>query len=245
MHALRYRWRNGDGRLIGTSSWLYPRLEPATYRITLTVDDYRGLSVSDTMEYTITPHKEIVMHASNARLQGSWQLVTDSTAAGDTRAWNPNANAAKVTSPAADPADYVELTFIADPTQEYKLWIRLKAEADHWTNDSVWAQFSGARDSAGNTYGIGTTSGLRVSLEECSGCGISGWGWEDDGWGAVNANGVTLRFPEGGRQRIRLQPREDGVSFDQIVLSAEQYRTARPGTAKNDTTKLAARGIPD
>jgi hypothetical protein len=29
--------------------------------------------------------------------------------------------------------------------------------------------------------------------------------------------------------------REDGVSVDQIVLSAVKYRTSRPGTAKNDT----------
>ena len=247
LHALRYRWTTGDGRVVGTTAWLYPRLEPAVHQITLTVDDYRGLSVSDTMEYTITPHKEIVMHASEpGRINGSWQLVADGTAAGNTRAWNPNANAPKVTSPLADPRDHIELVFVADPTQEYKLWIRLKAEGDHWENDSVWVQFSGARDSAGNTiYGIGTPSALRVSLEECSGCGISGWGWEDDGWGSVNHNGVTLRFPAGGLQVIRLQPRDDGVSFDQIVLSAETYKTVRPGTAKNDTTRLGARGIPD
>jgi hypothetical protein len=34
--------------------------------------------------------------------------------------------------------------------------------------------------------------------------------------------------------------REDGVSVDQIVLSSEKYKSARPGTAKNDTTKLDA-----
>jgi hypothetical protein len=81
-----------------------------------------------------------------------------------------------------------------------------------------------------------------VNLEECSGCGESGWGWEDDGWGAVNRNGVTLRFPEGGVQTIRIQTREDGVSIDQIVLSSEKYKTTRPGTAKNDTVKLGQIG---
>jgi hypothetical protein len=246
LHALRYRWTTGDGRVVGTTPYLYPNLGSGTHQVTVTIDDYRGKSVSDTMEYTIFPHKEIVMHASYPLIQGSsWQIVTDNTAAGNQRAWNPNANAPKVTSPLADPPSYIELAFIADPTQEYKLWIRLKAEGDHWTNDSVWAQFSGARDSAGNTYAIGTTSALSLHLEECSGCGISGWGWEDDRWGSVNDNGVTLRFPAGGIQRIRLQPREDGVSFDQIVLSAEKYKTVRPGTAKNDGTRLPAEGIPD
>jgi hypothetical protein len=51
---------------------------------------------------------------------------------------------------------------------------------------------------------------------------------------------VTLRFPAGGTRRIRVQVRKDGVSIDQIVLSAVQYRTTRPGTAKNDTTILEA-----
>ena len=84
----------------------------------------------------------------------------------------------------------------------------------------------------------GTTSGLAVNLEECSGCGVSAWGWEDDGWGAVDRNGVRLRFPAGGRQDILIQVREDGVSIDQVVLSAEKYLTARPGAAKNDHTLL-------
>jgi hypothetical protein len=56
-------------------------------------------------------------------------------------------------------------------------------------------------------------------------------GWEDDGWGAVNRNGVTLRFSEGGVQPIRIQTREDGVSTDQIVLSSEKYNATRSATA--------------
>jgi hypothetical protein len=133
--------------------------------------------------------------------------------------------------------------FVADPTQEYKLWLRLKAEDDNWANDSVFVQFTGAKDGAGNPiYEIGTTSALAVNLEECSGCGVSGWGWEDDGWGAVNVNGTTLRFPDGGSQTLRIQTREDGVSIDQIVLSAVKYKTTRPGAAKNDATLLNRSG---
>jgi hypothetical protein len=76
-------------------------------------------------------------------------------------------------------------------------------------------------------------------LEECSGCGLSGWGWRDDGWGTAGAmSGTLMRFPQGGLQTIRVQTREDGVSLDQIVLSARKYKTTRPGAVKNDATML-------
>ena len=100
----------------------------------------------------------------------------------------------------------------------------------------MWVQFSGA---ASAPYTAGTTMGLSVNLEECSNCGESGWGWEDDGYGAVNKNGVLLRF-DPGPQTIVIQTREDGVSIDQVVLSAAKYRSTRPGTAKNDRTILPA-----
>lgn len=106
------------------------------------------------------------------------------------------------------------------------MWVRLKADANSPYNDSVWLQFTGSSYS------------LPVNLEECSGCGESGWGWEDDGWGSVNKNGITLRFQDGGFQEILIQQREDGVSIDQIVLSSEKYLTTRPGAAKNDATIL-------
>ena len=38
--------------------------------------------------------------------------------------------------------------------------------------------------------------------------------------------------------RIRVQSREDGVMIDQIVLSANKYKTTRPGGVKNDATIL-------
>ena len=158
------------------------------------------------------PFKETVLipaEDADRALHGAWQVVADPTAASGYRVWHPNAGAPKLAEPLANPANYFEMRFLADPSQEYNFWIRLKAEDDNWANDSVFAQFTGVQDAAGNPiYQIGTTSGLAVNLEECSNCGVSGWGWEDDGWGAVNKNGTTLRFPQGGPQTIRIQTRE-------------------------------------
>ena len=246
LHRLTYDWRDASGTpLVIDEDRVYgyfaPRA-PGTHVFTLTVRDGRGGEDTDTVSITILPEPEIVIHAAvSGQTSGRWTRVNDSTAASGSRLYYPNAGAAKSSAPAAEPADYVDIYFAADPTQTYKIWVRLKADGNNWANDSVWLQFSGAIDSSGRAvYAIGTTSGMAVNLEECSGCGVSGWGWEDDGWGARNVNGGLLRFPEGGEQRIRIQVREDGVSVDQIVLSAERYRSARPGTARGDTTILPA-----
>ena len=246
LHDLRYRWSLADGTVLSRERlWLpAPPMISGTHRVTFTADDYRGGTISKTFTLMFLPRRENVLHpVEESILHGAWRIVEDETALFGRRVWHPNASAPKLTAPLANPTDYIDIGFLADPSQEYKLWIRLKADANHWGNDSVFVQFSGAKDGAGNPlYAVGSTSALAVNLEECSGCGISGWGWEDDGWGAVNRNGVTLRFPEGGRQMMRIQTREDGVSIDQIVLSSERYLTARPGTAKHDDTHLQTTG---
>ena len=243
LHLLRFRWTTGDGRVFGTDRWSYPALGTGVYQLTVTADDGRGGSISDTMAFEITPHLETVFWASQMQRHGAWEVVADSSAASGNRLFHQDAGAPKSAAPLANPVDYLEIPFLADKTQVYKLWVRLKAERNYWGNDSVWVQVTGAKDQAGKPlYEIGSSSGLAVNLEECANCGISGWGWEDDGWGAVNRNGVLLHFPEGGVQTLRIQTREDGVSIDQIVLSASRYRTARPGQAKNDDTKLEPAG---
>jgi uncharacterized repeat protein (TIGR03803 family) len=247
-HALSVAW-SGEVRprgRIGTLSAATTCIDtPGTHQLQLTVSDNRGAVVSRMVTISVAGPKEIVLNmtAATAVGTGQWSIVSDPAAAGGVRAYNRNLGAPKVTVPAAQPASFVELSFVADPTEAYKLWVRLKADRNYWGNDSIWVQFSGSTDLSGRPkYRIGSTSGLSVNLEECANCGESGWGWEDDGWGSVNRNGVMLRFPDGGLQRIRIQTREDGVSVDQIVLSAAKYATARPGAVRNDVTILASSG---
>lgn len=115
-----------------------------------------------------------------------WSRVADATAAGGFRAHDANGGAPKVPQPSPAPANTITIPFVADPNLTYKLWVRLKADANSWANDSVWIQFSGASTAP---YTPGTTTGLSVSLEECINCGVAGWGWQDDGFGALNRNG--------------------------------------------------------
>ena len=185
---------------------------------------------------------EIVLHAANGSVTSGWTRIADSTAASAARLWNPNAGAAKLAAPLASPGHYFDLTFNALGGRPYRVWIRSRAESDYWGNDSVFVQFSGSTTASGSpAWRIGTTDALAMNLEDCSGCGISGWGWQDDGWG-VGVLGPAIYFASDGPQTIRVQTREDGLSIDQIVLSPAKYLTRAPGALKNDSTILAPSG---
>jgi hypothetical protein len=95
-------------------------------------------------------------------------------------------------------------------------------------------QFATAQSGGNPVYAIGTTSGLLVNLESCSGCGASGWGWQNGAYWLSQATTVT--FPTSGTQTIRIQVREDGAQIDQVVLSPSQYLSAAPGPVKQDST---------
>jgi hypothetical protein len=188
---------------------------------------------------TTPPAGEIVLYAKNASVvAGTWQVVADPQAAGGARLWNPDAAVAKLTAALAAPANYFELTFNAEAGRAYRLWMRGRADNDAWANDSVYAQFRGSVTAAGAPVNqIGTTSATWVSIEDASGSGLSGWGWQDNGYGA-GVLGPLVYFAVPGPQTIRVQQREDGISIDQIVLSPALYLTASPGLTKQDTLIL-------
>jgi hypothetical protein len=124
----------------------------------------------------------------------------------------------------------------------YRLWLRGKALANSYTNDSVHVQFDRSIDAAGNPiWRIGTPDATTVVLEECGGCGVQEWGWADNGYGP-NVLGPLVYFAASGPQRLRVQMREDGLGIDQLVLSAVEYARTAPGAAKNDATILEPTG---
>ncbi len=182
---------------------------------------------------------DIVLHAAvGATVNGKWNLIADLSAASGVRMENPDLGAAKLTAALAVPADYFDLTFNAEAGRPYRLWLRARALSDDYQNDSVFVQFAGTVDAAGvPVFRIGTTDAAKVVLEDCGGCALSQWGWQDNGYGS-GVLGATIRFATGGLQRIRIQRREDGITIDQIVLSPATYLTAAPGAVRNDVVIL-------
>ena len=167
---------------------------------------------------------DIVLQASNPSARaGRWAVVSDSGAAGGAKIRHADAGAAKIDTAAASPANYFELTFSATRGVPYRLWVHGRADGDDAYNDSVFVQFAGSVNSSGGAvYRIGTTAATEVNLEPCKGCGLSGWMWQDNGWG-YGVLGPVIYFATTGTQRMRMQTREDGMSIDRILLSPSQY----------------------
>ena len=189
---------------------------------------------------TTAPPTEVVLYAREAVSRtGDVQLVTDPDAAGGGRLYFTNAGMPKTATARATPATYVELTFTAAANTPYHLWMRGSALADCWCNDSAWVQFSDAVDAGGRPIDrIGTSEAVMYSLEQCLNCGVAGWGWSDNHWGQPGVLGGDLYFAASGSHTIRIQPREDGLSVDQIVLSSSRFRTLAPGPNRHDRTIL-------
>ncbi|NOT44122.1 MAG: hypothetical protein HOP14_05900 [Acidobacteria bacterium] len=180
---------------------------------------------------------EVVIHAWRAAaVAGDWRLEADTSAAGGAMLRLPDAG--RSSGVQALPQDFFDVFVPVESGRPYRLWLRGRAEGDRTSNDSVYVQFSGAVNAKGKpVYRIGTTSAGRIVLEDCPGCGLSGWGWQDTASG-IGALGPLLRFDTSGIQTIRIQMREDGLAVDQIVLSPERYLVAPPGAPRDDDTRL-------
>jgi glucose/arabinose dehydrogenase len=227
---------------VGSGSFTAPDHERPSYlELRLTAIDGGGLAHTAAIQLERQPiaSDDIVTYASGGTVNGgAWRVVADASAAGGKRLELPDAGAPKLAAPLSNPTNYVEIRVAVEAGRPYRLWLRGKAAHDNWANDSVFVQFSNSTDAGGAARNrIGSSQALIVALEDCTGCGLGGWGWQDSGFG-VNALGPLVYFSTAGNQTIRIQGREDGISIDQVVLSPSTYLTTSPGTTKNDATIL-------
>jgi hypothetical protein len=175
--------------------------------------------------------------ADPAAIVGSWDMTAAADAAGGTALQNPNASHVKIAPALAAPDTYFEMTFPATAGIPYHVWVRMRADGNSTSNDSIHMQFDDARDAGGApAAAIGTTASAEFVLQPGTGGATpQGWGWTENGW---DAYGPHVYFATTGTQRLRIQQREDGVSIDQIVISADAFLTTAPGGRRNDTTIL-------
>src|SRR5215212_1755647 len=156
---------------------------------------------------------DIVLYASDiATIRGTWERVSSTTGAGGQLLRSPDAGL-KTPTPLSSPQSYFETSFDAPANTSYRIWLRLRAANNSAYNDSVMVQLTDSLNSAGSpVWRIGSTSALIVTLEACSGCGVSGWGWTDNSW--WTGNYPVVKFSATGKHMVRVQTRQDGAQVD-------------------------------
>ena len=188
---------------------------------------------------TVSTGTSVIRAASAAagRIFGAWQTVADSTAAGSQALKNPETGAARIAPALSSPASYFEVSFNADAGRAYHVWVRMKADGNSLSNDSVHFQFNDSvTSSSAPTARIGTSTSFEMILQNGStGPAPEDWGWTDNGWDAV---GTNVYFATTGSHTLRVQQREDGAIIDQIVISPDTFLTAPPGWRFDDLTIL-------
>jgi hypothetical protein len=178
-----------------------------------------------------------VLYASAAtNIRGNWTKASSSTAAGGTLMRSADKRWSRPDAPLPTPTHSFDLRFDAVANTPYRIWLRLRAQADSKWNDSVWVQFSDALVDGRRAFEVGTTSALLVNLEQCATCGVAGWGWVNSAYWLTQGTSVT--FAQSGTKTIRIQTREDGLDIDQVVLSPSRFVTTSPGRTTNDATVL-------
>jgi hypothetical protein len=241
--ARLYTVNPGSFTAVARSAHHYLRAEASECQLTVQPIGLDGAAF-DTLTLdrcgTTTPPSEVVIYAQDippGNIVGAdWSLVPDSTAAGGSMLKEVDRGKAKVATPAVAPSSYVDVPFSADAGVPYQFWFRMRAQNNATASDSVYVQFSGATDASHVPInGIGSAKAASVILENGSGVGLSSWGWTDSSYGSLAA---PIYFAAPGPQMLRIQTREDGVSIDQIVISAGRYLTTAPGATKNDNTKV-------
>lgn len=181
---------------------------------------------------------DVVIHAQRipaAALHGAWSSAPDPTSPGGIKLVTTDTGFAATNNPLANPTHYVDITFDADAGVPYTLWLRLQALGNSKLNDAVWVQFSDALFNGSPVYPINSSSGLLVNLATDSGASsLNNWGWMNSAYWLSQP--VTFTFSGTGTHTLRIQVREDGVAFDQVVLSRGSYLSSPPGGPTNDST---------
>ena len=188
-----------------------------------------------------SPPADVVVYAGDvpaSAVHGGWTFASDATSPNGIKLTTVATGQSRTAAPLAAPADYVDLPFTADGGVPYTLWLRLSAFNNAKASDSVWVQFSDASVNGSPVYAADSTSALLVNLaSDSTGASNDRWGWANNAYWLTQP--ATVTFAASGSHTLRIQVRETGVAFDQVVLSPAAYLTAAPGVRTNDATIVA------
>ena len=117
------------------------------------------------------PSPDVVLWTANVPAQainGNWLQLSDATAAGGAALENPDGAQPKIAPALASPTNFFEMTFNATAGVPYHLWVRMRAQNNSLSNDSIHLQFDDSVDSGG-------TPSDAVGYDRFGGSRPAGW----------------------------------------------------------------------
>ena len=225
---------------------------PASVNTRVRVEAYSvdgGLLASDvSARFTIRPaatgDDRVVLYAAHAEVAGGWTVTPDAA---------PPAGRGCRTRTPAPPSS--RRRWLADPVlrdavqrrggRGYRLWIR--RTPNRTTRPTIRPTCS-SRGVAQAAPGLSHRHDLgdESNLEDCGGCGLSGWGWQDNGYGtgvlgpAVFCDQRPAADPRAGA-RGRPRHRPDRALASEVSAS---WRPARRRTTPSFCPKWGRRPRP-
>lgn len=96
---------------------------------------------------------DIILRAKNIKdenIYGTWKKEKDNNACGGIKIVDKPDRGFKVQVPLSDPENYFDIGFHAEKLTRYHLWLRMKANRNKISSDSIYVQFSDGVDESGN-----------------------------------------------------------------------------------------------
>ena len=172
---------------------------------------------------------DVIVYASELprRALSEFSFWDDPASPGGKLVGTPNTGDELDPPPENDP----HVTFQVEVQQgvPYRCWIHMKVGAPKGksTANMFWVQFSDAVDEA-NREVLKPRTGSYLTA---SGPAREGWAWVGCDLEGAGPSKSLVRFGKSGEVTVRLQAGQEGVGFDQFLLSPERFLEQPPSEA--------------
>lgn len=154
-----------------------------------------------------------------------WRFVDSAGSPGGKAVDTPNSGGNLDPPPESDP--HITAKIKVEGGVPYRVWVRMKVGTPKGVSkaNKLWVQFSKVVDASGKEI-LKPESGSYLTAQ---GPTTSGWAWVPCELGSAKSTKIT--FKGGGEVTVYIQAGQEGVGFDQLVLSPARYLDAAPTEA--------------
>lgn len=154
-----------------------------------------------------------------------WRFVDNPASPGGKLVDTPNSGGNLDPPPESDP--HVVSKIKVEGGVPYRVWVHMKVGTAKGVSkaNKLWVQFSNVVDAKGK----GILKPESASYLTAQGPTVSGWVWVPCDMAGEKATKIT--FKGGGDVTVYIQAGQEGVGFDQLVLSPARFLDAAPTEA--------------